>query len=156
MDATKPLLSRLEAIKSESSELDLRLSSLRNEAKEIESALRTLNRYIVADDSAEGVNVEPIAEKNTPNITDAILEAITACGDKGATSSEIKDYMQIMYGLEPKPETLSVTIQRHKQKDRIVNRSNRWFLTSLAPEMDAKTEETPVLEAQGHINSVLN
>lgn len=155
MDATKPLLSRLEAIKVESLGLESRLSSLRNEAKEIESALRTLSRYIVADDYTEGVNVEPSVEKLIPNITDAILEAIRISGAEGVTSSEIKDYMQVMYGLEPKPSTLSVTIQRHKQNGRIVNHNNRWFLTSLAPEMDATAKETPVLQAQGHINGLI-
>ncbi|MEK6745442.1 MAG: hypothetical protein AABY33_00210 [Pseudomonadota bacterium] len=153
MDMCKPLLSRLEAIKSEFSVLESQLANLRVEAKDIEAALRVFNRYS-SEETDKTIILNEMQSSSAINLTDAIIEAVTHYGANGAASAEIQNYMKDKYGIEAKSTTLSVTIQRHRQKGRIVNRNNRWFLSSLAPQEGAVTKKTPVLEAQGNINNL--
>lgn len=151
MDTKNKLLLRLEAINSESSELEALLLANRNETKEIESAIRVINKYS-GEEIDKSILESTSILQNTPNISDAILESITEAAEVGTTPNEMKKYMKEKYNMDVKSSTLSVTIQRHKtNKKNIAKVGNRWFLASLVPQSELETKETPALVAPGNI-----
>lgn len=132
MDSFTLLQKRLDEIRSECSELEGRLRVYQSEKEEIETALRVISKY--SDNIHHFDGVSEGKPESGINQADAIIEAISLSGDKGILSGDIKQYLKENLGIDIKPTTLSVTLQRHKSKNKIFKSGdNKWFLMSYAP-----------------------
>lgn len=145
MDMRKKLQDRVEAIKADILTLESRLKTHLSDVKEIEAALRVMDKYSENGAPASVSESAPETVKPTINITDAILQVVREAGEAGAASGDIRRGLKDKYGFDVRPDTLSVTIQRHKAKKNIAKRGNQWVLPIFAPATsEAETPETPV------------
>ncbi len=146
MDMRKTLQARVEAIKADILHLESSLKTKLNDVREIEAALRVMDKYSETSADIPSSENSPPALKATINITDAILQVVRDAGEAGAASAEIKHGLKDKYNFDVRPDTLSVTIQRHKIKGNIAKKGNKWVLPVFAPaNSEAETTETPVL-----------
>ena len=62
-------------------------------------------------------------------MSDAILKAVQAHEDDGATANTILDYMSREFGMTVRPNHLGIALQRHRRAGRLENRDQRWYLS---------------------------
>ncbi len=152
MDALTTLTSRLEAIQSELFGMDKLRIDLQSEQKEIEAALRVFGRYSQEHNSIAPKDVMNRTEqKPSITLTDCVLQIVENAGATGVSTAEIKENSTLIYGLTAvKPQTLSVTLMRHKKNGRIKNVNKTWFLPSFAPAGASGEENSEVAASESY------
>jgi hypothetical protein len=61
------------------------------------------------------------------SLSDATLKAVQA-HDKGATASEVLNYLSQKFGMMVRPNHLGMALQRHLRAGRLDNRNQRWHV----------------------------
>lgn len=131
MNAIDTLTSRLNALSNETAALKKRMGEINNERSEIETALRTIGRYTDTGEKSPIQNdKESVAQPSQVNFMDAILTAIKGSAPLGMTSSEITKHIKDTLNKDIKSSTLSVMLQRHKDRENICRNGKHWFLKS--------------------------